>query len=48
MTEKPKTLTLKIEDSVKLKLKKIAEKEQRSLHGQIIYVLKKYTNEKSE
>lgn len=43
--EKPKTLTLKITDSVKHELKKIAKKEQRSLHGQILYILKKYAED---
>jgi hypothetical protein len=39
-TDNKKSLTIKLEDSTRQTLKRIAKTESRSLHGQIVYILK--------
>ena len=37
-----KRLTLRLPDDLHAKVKKLAEKEHRSLHAQILYILEQY------
>ena len=45
MTEPKKITSLKLDEQTKLSLKQIAKKENRTLHGLIIHVLKQFINQ---
>ena len=45
MTETKKITSLKLDEQTKLELKRIAKKDNRTLHGLIIHVLKQFVNQ---
>ena len=45
MTETKKVTSLKLDKETKMKLKQVAKKENRTLHGLIIHILKQFINQ---
>ena len=45
MTETKKITSLKLDEETKMKLKQVAKKENRTLHGLIIHILKNFINQ---